>query len=170
MIETINLFYIVSTLNKDQIMSHKFLFNTDTLKDLPHLNQDYYVGFSGFENLEQILPTPVNYDFYYFYNMLEDKRTIYDIIKFGEEMAYIDLISFEIHRLKKLKEREMLCDKILQEELSKYRKYLDEMSNWLSNDVCTPLKLRFYNNEDISLCYLIERVDLNNNLLSSSTI
>jgi hypothetical protein len=170
MLETINLYYIVSNLGKEQIKSYQILFDTDTIKELNHVNFDYYIGFSGFGDQQELIETPVRYDFYYFYNMLEDKQTIYDAIKFEKEMPYIDLINFEIHRLKKLKEQEILHDKILREELAKYKKYVDEMNYWIATKGSPQLKMRFFNKEDIELCYLIERVSLDKPNLYSNTI
>lgn len=170
MFQTINLYYIISILGKEQIMHYKILFDTDIIKDLNHKNLDYYIGFSGFDNHGKIITTPLSFDFYYFYNMIEDIQIINDTIKFLKEMSYIELIDFEIHRIKKLKDQELITHSILNEELSKYKKYLAEMSYWISNNGSPQLKLRLYNNEDIKLCYLIERVNIDKQILNACTI
>jgi hypothetical protein len=158
----ITMYYILSNLKRDRIMSCIAELDTNVLNDLFHLHNDYYIGFSGFGNDSMILETPIEYDFYYFYNMVEDIRTILGVVKFDKEMSCNDLLIFELNRLKNLNKQRLLINKCLKEELVKYRKYIDEMNYWILKNGSGQLKLRFQNDEDVELSYLIERVASDN--------
>ena len=161
----ITLFYIKTKQNKNCIIRLEVYTDPFTLKNLNHLNYDYYIGFMGFDDNGEILKTPVSYDFYYFYNMVQDIRTVINLVKFKNNMTANELLQFENQRLKKLKKQRVLLTNELQNELYKYKNYENDMEKWIGINGSKGLKIQFYNNEDIKLSYIIERVAIENNIL-----
>lgn len=161
----ITLLYIKTKQNKNCIIRLEVYTDPSTLINLNHLNYDYYIGFMGFDENGKLLKTPVSYDFYYFYNMVQGIRTVINLVKFKNRITAKELLQFENQRLKKLKEQRELLTSELQNELFKYKNYENDMEKWIEINGSKSLKIQFYNNEDIKLSYIIERVAIENSIL-----
>lgn len=161
----ISLFYIKSNSKKSCIISVELYIDPSTLANLNHLDNNFYIGFSGFNENGVIIKTPVDYDFYYLYNLAEDIRTIFNVVEFENGMTTNELIEFEIKRLRKLTEKLKLINKELQNEIVRYKNYEEEMEAWIEISGTKGLKTQFYNNENIRLSYLIERVTIESSIL-----
>ena len=164
----VSLYYIKTNFKKSCIISLERYIDPTTLVHLNHLDDNFYIGFSGFNEYGGIIDTPVDYDFYYFYNLAEDIRTIFNIVKFEKIMTANELIAFESERLRILTEQLKLINKELQNELVRYKDYEEEMKAWIDRNGTKGLKTQFYNNEDIQLSYLIERLTFESSILKKA--
>jgi hypothetical protein len=167
MCEKITIYYILNDFNDRQTICLEAQTDTSIISDINHTNNEYFIGFSGFDENNQIVGTIVKYDFYYFYNMVEDIMVVTDSISFTREMSPEELLIIEINRIKKLKEQKMLATIELYSQLKSYEIYKAEMKDWINDNGSEQLKTRFAFSEDIELSYLIERVNKENIKISS---
>jgi hypothetical protein len=165
----IKIYYILTNVNGPQIMTIKAYTDTNIIAEINHTNNEYYIGFSGFDENGQIVGTAVKYDFYYFYNMVEDIMVITDSINFKSEMSPEKLLIIETNRIKKLKEQKVIATIELYSQLKSYEIYKAEMKDWIIENGSKQLKAQFAFSEDVELSYLIERINVENMKISSKT-
>lgn len=158
----IRVYYIVENADMQKITYIETFIEKKYLHNISHKDNDYYIGFSGFDKENQPIKTIIGYDFYYFYNMVEGIMEINDIIKFENEMDIQDLLEFERNRVNEVQQQKMIITIEYNMRLKEYEKYKNDINYWIKYMGSSELNNMLLNGEEVELSYLIERVNWEN--------
>lgn len=170
MYEKIKIHYLIVKEKDLQVISLQAYIDTSIIDEINHKKNEYYIGFSGFDEKGKVVGTTIRYDFYYFYNMVEDIMVITDSLYFTREIRPEELLIIETNRIKKLKEQKNIATLQLFNRLKTYEIYKAEMKDWISENGSEQLRVRFAFNEDVELSYLIERINIENLKIKTSNM